>query len=163
MSKHYKKLILILIPACAGFCLALALGSAEQPTELCQLCQNKALVKQSILDLTDPNWYVILPLQFDPNYVEHVRTKWYDPAVGDEMNTFPYWLGHWRWILKFDFIIAEGDMVAVLYTWKGGGWDDINPTEIDMALYRIANGKIVEGWMAPCVYRPPSSHGYDQR
>lgn len=38
MSKHYKKLILLLIPACAGFCLALALGSAEEDPVVCNEC-----------------------------------------------------------------------------------------------------------------------------
>ncbi|GAH53276.1 unnamed protein product [marine sediment metagenome] len=148
MSKHYKKLFLLLIPACSGFCLALALGSAEQPIELCHLCQNKALVKAAILagreHPEDPN----LPDQFDPNYVQ--ASLLYAGYPPEYVNTSPVLGPPWHLDMKLEFksIIAEGDMVSVIVTW-GDQWGVSNfHLYFQQGTYRIANGKIVEGWIS---------------
>lgn len=146
MSSYYKKLLLILIPACVGFCLALALGSADEPTELCQLCQNKAIVREAILAFGANPQDANVPDLFDPNYVQHIypyEPPGYDPPP-EQMGW--YLTPYHNWGLRFKFIIAEGDMVCVLASEEcDAGWPATYFIH-QMAIFRIANGKIVEGW-----------------
>ena len=151
MSRHYKKLLLLLIPLPVGFCLALALGSAEKPSELTQEEQNKVLVRQAILAFDeDPNDHT-LPEFYDPNYLQ------YGPTTGGQEKTIPHYSrGHeleGRVIrytpVTFEDIIAEDDMVAVRLEWDF--WDIDNliiEYHTEIAIYRISGGKIVEGQLA---------------
>jgi len=178
MSKHYKKLVLILLSACAGFCFALALGSAEQPSQLTQEEQNKNFVRSALRSLFwitgyETNFY------FDPNYVHHLPSmtiysprvpwdipgfvvydsnhqtpltlaetiSWYsngiDPAVVYDLEIHP----------AFVDIIAEADKVVVrfdrlLFDNMTSGFDGrfVSRLSSEMWILRIYNGKIVEGW-----------------
>ncbi len=141
MSKHYTKLLLLLIPLPVWFFLSLAVGSAEEPCELCHLCQNKALVKAAILAFDEDPYDANLPEQFDPNYVQ-----WDADSTFAEGPT-PHHIGP----VAFESIISEGDMVAVRLSWNTGpllGVPGIVTTYTELAIYRIAGGKIVEGWVA---------------
>lgn len=155
MSKHYTKLLLLLILLPVWFFLSLALGSAEEPTELCQLCQNKALVKKSFNSLACGDveqWYEF----FDPNYIHHFHSEYattleqvalmysYDLNSGYQQSPYPV----------VEDIIAEGDKVVV-YVIRMGDMEDWFK---EIWILRIANGQIVEGWSAQEVLgwgRPP--------
>jgi len=151
MTKYYKKLLLLLIPLPVGFCLALALGSAEKTSELTQEEQNKALVRQAILAFNeDPNDHT-LPEFYDPNYLQYgPTTDWREKPIPH------YSRGHeleGRVIsytpVTFEDIIAEDDMVAVRLSWDF--WDVDNLTfeyHTEIAIYRISGGKIVKGELA---------------
>lgn len=160
MSKHYKKLILLLIPACAGFCLALALGSAEEPPELCHLCQNKALVRDAILACGDDPYAANLPEQFDPNYIQLSPWSFLDNAIVP-LQPYEFALrhtsenGYW-----FKHIIAEGDMVAVLSAYATP--DDVayGVTTLQFGIFRISNGKILWAWIGPDWIEPWRPYEY---
>ena len=151
MSRYYKKMLNLLIPLSVLFCLALALGSSEKPSELTQEEQNKVLVRQAILSFDeDPNDHT-LPEFYDPNYLQ------YGPTTGGREKPMPHYSrGHeleGRVIrytpVTFEDIIAEDDMVAVRLEWDF--WDIDNliiEYYTEIAIYRISGGKIVEGQLA---------------
>lgn len=149
MTKYYKKLLLVLFSLSVGFCLALALGSAEETSEPCQLCQNKALVKEAILALDEYPWWGNPPDLYDPNYVQHSLDM---PSIWIP-TPHPYGSFDGGMILKepvtFDSIIAEGDMVSVCLSYSLDSiyspWFDV--IGMELATYRISGGKIVEGWV----------------
>ncbi len=146
MSKHYKKLILLLIPACAGFCLALTLGSAEEPSELCHLCQNKALVLRAIDAMKAQNFDVIDELFGDYcYYLFGCLYEWgFDagPDYEEWMDFGPYGPVE----AHVSDIIAEGDIVVVRYDWSLRGSSGGGFCYRDIRMYRIAYGKIVQVW-----------------
>lgn len=151
MSSYYKKLLLILTPLPVGFCLALALGSTSESSELTQEEQNKVFVRQAILAFDeDPNDHT-LPEFYDPNYLQ------YGPITGVQEKPIPHYSrGHElegrdiRYTpVTFEDIIAEDDMVAVRLEWDF--WDIDNliiEYYTEIAIYRISGGKIVEGQLA---------------
>jgi len=156
MSKHYKKMALILIPACAGFCLALALGSAEEPSEFMQEELNKDLVHDALYALKAQDVNCINEL-FDTNYIHHLPFT-EPPLTLDEMisryyGDIPILCGNWvePWIKE---TIVEGDKVVVHFVrefWLKHfprSWLDssIHVLSSEMWVLRIAGGKIVEGW-----------------
>ncbi len=150
MSKHYKKFILLVIPACVGFCLALALGWAEESSEFTQEEFNKALVKEAILAFDEDPYDKTLPELFDPNYVQ------YGPSTPFHQTPRPHFSGIFdagQFITEpvtFDSIIAEGDMVSVCLIYTIGGFIFYDPDFVfmELAIYRISRGKIVEGWVS---------------
>lgn len=156
MSNHYKKLILILIPACAGFCLALALGSTEEPTELTQEEMNRKFFRRALgyLHCEDPNG---LYNYWDPNYIHHLPEQlWrFTPLTLDEMISWyqpAFYPPGWPWIsVEIIDIITEDDKVVVLFDrfkpcYRGFEDPEFDVLSSEMWILRIADGKIIEGW-----------------
>lgn len=156
MSKHYKKLILLLIPLSVGFFLALALGSAEEPSELSQEEKNKHLVMDAIgaLYLQDVNQVNEL---FDPNYIHHLPAKHTHFTLYETISWFH------RFDDTFDDIrirvntrsfIAEGYRVVVLFhrdvydsgVTAAGVHYDVTLFSSEIWILHIANGKVFESW-----------------
>ena len=149
-----KKLLLILTPLPVWFFLSLAFGSAGEPPDLCHLCRKKALVRQ-VIEAQGSQWESVEGL-YDPNYIHHDLTwplhvfsqfsvHFYsvNPELIPEVETI------------VEHIIAEGDKVSVCFLWwnvdrgrhdvgyvDGDDW----PFYTEMWIFRIANGKLVEGW-----------------
>jgi ketosteroid isomerase-like protein len=48
--------------------------------------------------------------------------------------------------LHIEDLFAEGDRVAVRYWWSGVTGDNRNVKVMNMAIYRIANGRLAEEW-----------------
>ena len=151
MSKHYKKLLLLLPLLPVWFFLSLAFGSSEQTSELTQEEQNKVLVRSAILAFDkDPNDHT-LPEHFDPNYLQ------YGPTTESQEKPIPHYSrGHeleGREIrytpVIFKEIIAEDDMVAVRIEWDF--WDIDNliiEYHSEIAIYSISGAKIIKGQLA---------------
>ncbi len=160
MSKHYKKLLLILIPACAGFCLALALGSAEEPSELTQERINHALVRLALdalcsQDVDRVNEY------FNPDYL-HVPPRRFLQSTGylsleETISLFSRFDNrpsdtylHWR----IHRIIAEGNSVVVFFdvtysrypSYSFGSIPYFVTLSCEVWRFAIIDGKIRYGW-----------------
>jgi len=143
-----KRVIYTICLFSVGFGLALALGSSS---DLTQEEQNKLIVRQAILAFdNDPNDHT-LPEFYDPNYLQ------YGPTTGGYEKPIPHYSrGHGlegrdiRYSpVKFEDIIAEDDKVVVRLEWEFWDVDNLlieNYTEI--AIYNIADGKIIEGQLA---------------
>lgn len=143
-----KRVIYTICLSSVGFGLALALGSSS---ELPQEEQNKLIVEQAVLAFDkDPNDYT-LPEFYDPNYLQ------YGPTSGKHEKPIPHYSrGHGlegrdiRYSpVTIEDIITEDDKVVVRLEW--GFWDVDNfiiENYTEIAIYRIADGKIVEGQLA---------------
>ncbi|SRR5579885_2812279 len=118
--------------------------------------ENKSVVRQFFATFGSPSSVDAL---LTPSYVHH------DPALPPEMQ-------HGREAYKqvvamfnsafpdlqttVEDLIAEGDMVAARWTWRGthrGAFQGIPPTGKlvggpGLSIHRLADGKIVEGWFS---------------
>lgn len=152
MKTCYKKMLHLLIPLLAMFFLAFALGSDEEAPAMCQLCQNKALVKEAIWALNeDPNNYEYFPELFhlghyDPNSM--LLEGYYEAQYWDEWMYVKYGVGP----IRFKSIIAEGDMVAVHLEWFVLHQEPDSPPHHQLAIFRIADGNLVESCVANLPY-----------
>lgn len=112
--------------------------------------KNKTLVREAILAFDEDPYDANLPEQFDPNYVQHGPDT-FPQEVPRPHNAITEWLGGFiPTSVIFHYIIAEGDMVSVLffYSYEGLDWPAPETYCMELATYRIAGGKIVEGWIA---------------
>jgi predicted SnoaL-like aldol condensation-catalyzing enzyme len=110
----------------------------------------KALVREAILAFDEDPYDANLPEQFDPNYVQ------YGPTYASPEIPYPHGFledfggGYAVIPVTFESIIAQGGMVSVRLS-----YDTIYPSQndatgnaVELATYLIADGKIVEGWVA---------------
>ena len=110
---------------------------------------NKALVKEAILAFDEDPFDANLPDLFDPNYVQ------YGPYSFSTKAPLPHFSGInidgvlFPEPVIFDSIIAEGDIVSVRLSYE----EHNRFAFVELASYRIYQGKIVEGWLATYVRR----------
>jgi len=115
--------------------------------------ENKALVRQVFDEILNRGRYEVFDHNHDPAFVKHVGQHVENLAeeVRDAKATRA---GASDLVMTVDFMVAEGDLVAVLYTGRGtndGSFRHLPPTGkkvtvSGMSLYRIANGRIAEEW-----------------
>lgn len=160
MSRHYKKLLLILFSLSLGFCLALALGAAEEDPELTQEELNKVFVRRALNALS--TWELDLSnCYFDPNYIHHLPNPLGTVSIALTLEETRTWLFrfdkppsdmfHYVYI---DDIVAEGNKAVVRFQRMNLSYP-YSPSPYPISVYllsseiwtwRIADGKIVEGW-----------------
>lgn len=158
MSKYYKKLLFLVIPLSVGFCLALALGSAEQPSWLTQEENNKKIAERALnalsaleLDLSD----------FDLNYIHHLPNPLgivsIDLTLAETITWFFRFdesLNDIHQYIHIGDIITEENKVVVRFQ-RMNLSDDHSPSPYPIPIHLlsseiwtwlIVDGKIVEGW-----------------
>jgi len=113
--------------------------------------KNKAVVRRYIEAYNKQNLGVLDGL-FAPNYVDHILQI--QGLESLKQNWSSLYKGFPDTHSTIEDIIAEGDKVCLRYTNTGthtGKYQGLAPTgkkfkTISVEIYRISNGKIVEGW-----------------
>jgi hypothetical protein len=151
MSRHDKKLLFVLIALLVCFILILTIKPSKRPSDFVQRYKNKKLVADAILAFNEDPYDLTLPEQYDPNYVQY-RLGTLKPVVPTPAF---YWANgtsgfQERTLIKSVFM-AEDSFVAVFHFQAVPGSSQGTNRCTEFALYRIANGKIVEGWSAPAM------------
>jgi steroid delta-isomerase-like uncharacterized protein len=147
-----KKTTILLVTFFALF--VLGCGKKEAPS----LADNKAVIRRSHEEVWSKGNLAVVDELYAPNFVCHlvVGPEWRGPegvkqGVARHRRSFPDWNEH------VEDIIAEGDKVVTRFTSSGthkGELAGIAPTGkqvkiSEIAIYRIADGKIVEQWGIP--------------
>ena len=149
MSRSDKKLLFVLIALIVCFILNLTIKPLKRPSDFAQRCKNKKLVFDAILAFNEDPYDLTLPEQYDPNYVQY-RLGTLKPVVPTPAF---YWAngtsGFQERTLINSVFMAEDSFVAVFHFQAVPGSSQCTNRCTEFALYRIANGKIVEGWSAP--------------
>lgn len=135
--------------------IAVISGGASRPSET---ERNKAIVMRSELDLWSRGYLAVADQLYAPDFVGHfvVGPEWHGidgikNEVRGHRTSFPDWQE------TVDDMIAEGDRVVIRFHSTGthrGTFAGIAPTGRkiairEVAIYRLANGKIVEQWGMP--------------
>jgi steroid delta-isomerase-like uncharacterized protein len=125
------------------------------------LAENKAIVLRSEAELWSRGNLAVVDELYSPDFVCHfiVGPDWVGlegikREVSSHRASFPDWNEH------VDDIIAEGDRVVIRFTstgTHGGAFQGIAPTGKkvsirEVAIYRLADGKIVEQWGQPDIF-----------
>jgi steroid delta-isomerase-like uncharacterized protein len=125
------------------------------------LAENKAVVLRSENELWNNGNLAVADELYSPDYVCHfvVGPEWkgidgVKAEVKQHRTSFP------DWNERVDDIIAEGDKVVIRFTSTGtqrGGFQGIKATGRkvtiqEIAIFRLAGGKIVEQWGIPDVH-----------
>ena len=115
--------------------------------------ENKSLVRRVFDEILNQGRYEVFDQIYDPAFVKHVGQHVENLAeeVRDAKGTRA---GASDLVTTVDFMVAEGDLVAVLYTGRGtndGPFQNLPPTGRKVVLsgmtqYRIAKGRIAEEW-----------------
>lgn len=136
----------------------LSLGLAGCARQADQVARNKAIVLRSEAELWSKGNLSIAPELYSPGFVCHfvvgpdwVGVQGIQQEVSQHRTSFP------DWNEKVDDIIAEGDRVVIRFTSTGthlGQFAGIAPTGRkvsirEVAIFRLAGGKIVEQWGMP--------------
>jgi steroid delta-isomerase-like uncharacterized protein len=147
--------LLLVVPFFAA-CVA---GCGMQPGEI--LANNKTIVLRSEAELWSKGDLAVANELYSPDYVCHfiVGPEWkgiegIKNVVKTHRASFP------DWFERVDDIVAEGDKVVIRFTSTGtqqGAFEGIAPTGKkvsiqEIAIFRLANGKIVEQWGIPDVH-----------
>ncbi len=151
MSRHDKILLFILIAILVCFILNLTIKPSKRPSDFVQRYKNKSLVKDAILAFNADSFDSNLPEQYDPNYVQY-RLGTLKPVVP----TPPFYWANGMSDLQGNtrvtsVIMAEGSFVAGFHFKAVPGSSQGTRICAEFALYRIVNGKIVEGWTSPAM------------
>ena len=137
--------------------------------------ENKAMFRRYVEEVLNPGNYDCIEEFVAPEYVNYslgldgkpqVRTRGpegYRQAHLDYRAAFP------DLHIAIQHIVAEGDLIAVNTVWSGthmGEYLGIAPTGKRvvwgmMLFRRIANGKMVEGWVTPAIHRQLQALGVD--
>jgi steroid delta-isomerase-like uncharacterized protein len=135
------------------------LSYAQTPAEK-TLAENKAIVLRSENELWTKGNLAAADELYSPDFVCHfvVGPEWKGvegirSEVASHRTSFPDWRE------KVDDVVAEGDRVVIRFTSTGtqrGEFQGIAPTNRkvkiqEMAIFRLAHGKIVEQWGMPDV------------
>ena len=129
--------------------------------------ENKALVRQYVEEVWNKGNVAAVDELFAPNYVDHfdapANTRM--PAQWQFSEVFKPFISQWRTTFPdfrytIDLQVAEGDLVVTRATahgthkgeYRGLEFKGIPPTGKQITwtitwIYRIADGKIVEGWL----------------
>ena len=113
-----------------------------------RLEENKALVRKGIEALNKRD-LTVLDEFMTPDYIDHTnQLRGREDVKQLYMGTFKDFPDFHRTI---EDIIAEGDKVWVRYKITATDPTDKKMELAQVAIYRIVNGKIVEGWSVPQV------------
>lgn len=135
--------------------IAVVSGGAAQPPET---AQNKAIVMRSEVELWSRGNLAVADQLYSPDFVGHfvVGPEW-KGVEGIKREVRGHRLSFPDWKKTVDDIIAEGDRVVIRFHSTGthrGTFAGIAPTGRkvairEIAIYRLAHGKIVEQWGMP--------------
>ena len=131
-------------------------GCAMRQTQT--VSDNKAIVLRSEAELWSKGNLTVADELYSPDFVCHflVGPKW-KGIEGIKAEVRKHRVSFPDWQERVDDIIAEGDRVVIRFTSTGthlGEFAGIAPTGRkvsiqEMAIYRLAQGKIVEQWGQP--------------
>ena len=144
--------LLLSFSACAAGCIT---------PQVSEVSRNKEIVLRSEAELWSKGNLDVAAELYSPDFVCHflVGPDWkgiegIEQEVQRHRTSFP------DWNESVDDIIAEGDRVVIRFTSTGthlGTFQGIAPTGRrvsirEVAIYRLANGKIVEQWGQPDIF-----------
>lgn len=156
MHRCYKKPISLLIPFSLGVCLTLALGLAEQSSEFSQEELNKVLVRQALtweFDLSND--------YFDSDYIHHLPNPLGTVSIDLTLEETRTWLFRFGeppseacHYIHIDDIVTEENKAVVRfqrmylsYPYSPSPYPiSVQLLSSEIWIWRIADGKIVEGW-----------------
>jgi predicted SnoaL-like aldol condensation-catalyzing enzyme len=151
MSKYDKKLLLILIALIVILILTLTIKPSKRPSDFVQRYKNKKLVADAILAFNEDPYDANLPKQFDPNYLQY-RLGTLKPVVPTPcFYGKPIFSDLQGSTLINSVIMAEDSKVVVFHFQVLPESSQGTDRYTEFAIYRIANGKIVEGWSVPAM------------
>jgi steroid delta-isomerase-like uncharacterized protein len=143
--------LLVVFAACAAGCV----------TQASEVSRNKDIVRRSEAELWSKGNLDVAAELYSADFVCHflVGPDW-KGIEGIKQEVQQHRLAFPDWSETVDDIIAEGDRVVIRFTSTGthrGTFQGIAPTGRrvsirEVAIYRLANGKIVEQWGQPDLF-----------
>jgi steroid delta-isomerase-like uncharacterized protein len=139
-----------------GLLVLCALGLAEGGSSAAgaqALPENKALVRRVFDDILNQGRYEVFEQFYDPAFVKHVGQH-VENLAEEVRDAKAMRAGASDLVMTVDFMVAQEDLVAVLYTGRGtndGPFRGMPPTGrklvlSGMSLYRVSKGRIAEEW-----------------